>query len=479
MTSLRVGGLILLACAFVAGGAAVGLWVLSDARWQAHLDRAERVGALLHAAITTQGTMPPGLVATTLPDLEAALADKGQFERLPDAPRPAFVTQLTLLADSGATGRGAPLALAIVSPELRYPLAGLTRRAEQPQAETLSILSRQLGTYCSEPVLYARRGEAPWLRIAGPGVWDCASHPADLRGPAAIGAAIALAVLATLILNTAGQFSDFAQALANRRRVGGADSYDSTGPQELRDIVAAVNASLDLERDMLARRALVLSGVSHDLGTPATRLRLRAALIEDADLRARFDADIDRMTGIIESVLTYTRAELDAEPPRQVSLTSLVEAVVDDYRDLGSPVSLRETAPITVQGGPSLFMSRRGHGAVPEERKVIVTARPVVLTRALTNLVDNALKYGRRATVWLETSSEWVVIRVEDEGGDTSAEEMEALTAPFLRGAGAGAVDGYGMGLTIASTVAALHGGELSFEQGARGLIARLRLRRA
>jgi len=123
-------------------------------------------------------------------------------------------------------------------------------------------------------------------------VWGCEASPADRRLLAAFLAAVAMGIMVTMALNLSSD--------KNRRRVGGPTRYDATGPQELREIVTAVNSYLEVERDQLASRAAVLSGVSHDLGTPATRLRLRAALIPDTDLRQKFENDIDTMTAIIE-----------------------------------------------------------------------------------------------------------------------------------------------------------------------------------
>lgn len=85
---------------------------------------------------------------------------------------------------------------------------------------------------------------------------------------------------------------------------------------------------------------MVLSAVSHDLGTPATRARLRIALIEDEELREKLERDIDQMTHMIDSILNYTRSELSAERPRRLSLRALISAIVDDYQDLGHPVTL-------------------------------------------------------------------------------------------------------------------------------------------
>ena len=184
------------------------------------------------------------------------------------------------------------------------------------------------------------------------------------------------------------------------------------------------------------------------------------------------------MTGIIESVLTYTRAELDAEVPRQISLTSLVESIVADYQDVGSPVEFHGAEMVSVLGGQSLFMSRRGTGSLPGDDKVVVTARPVTLGRAVSNLIDNALKYGRRAKVGLEKDADNAVITVEDEGTNVTVADVEKLMAPYKRGSNTQMVGGYGLGLTIVSTIANLHGGTLTFEPGANGLRAKITILR-
>lgn len=97
-----------------------------------------------------------------------------------------------------------------------------------------------------------------------------------------------------------------ADRLRVRRALGGPTTYEAEGLRELRKIVDALNTYFEAERSHLQERAAVLSGVSHDLAAPATRLRLRAALIQDCGLREWLEVEIDKMTGIIESVLTYT-----------------------------------------------------------------------------------------------------------------------------------------------------------------------------
>lgn len=478
LRSLRVGGVALVISAFLLGLVAAGIWFTSNARWAAFLDQAKFAGAVLYDSLQSGGEPPVGVDISKLDPAAQMLAEQGQFESISDVPRPALVTNFSIRTSLAGERSSKPLTLAILSSDLRYPLADVTTRSDQTPAEILGALTMLLATYCSDPVLIAKLGELPWVRIEGKTVWNCSAAPKDLRLPAAGVALIAIGFLATRVLNSSAQFQGFAQMLRERNRIGGPESYETDGLQELRDIVSSVNGYLAVERDRLAERVAVLSGVSHDLGTPATRLKLRTALIPDAELRAKLESDIDAMTGIIESVLTYTRAELDAEKPRRISLTSLIEAIVADYQDVGSPVAFHPAEKITVGGAQSLFMSRRGTGTLPPDDKVIVMARPVALGRALSNLIDNALKYGRRAKIGLGKDADCAVITVEDEGGDITVQDIEDLKAPFKRGTNTKMIAGHGLGLTIVSTIASMHGGTLAFEPGRNGLLAKITIQR-
>lgn len=474
--SLRTSGTLVMFAAFAVGLAVAAAWGLSNARWSAYLTQAERTGLLLYDALSRGAAHPEGIDITRLAPEDNARAERGEFTQVSGLPRPAYVTIAPILPDpSGGSG----LSLVVVSDDLQYRVADLAIRSGQRPAETLGQLTRLMARYCSEPLILAKPGAGPWLRVEGAPVWGCGAAPADLRLPALVLGLVALGVLFTLVTDTAAKFAGFARALGTRQRLGGPESYEAEGPAELRALVDSVNAYLEAEREQLAKRAVVLSGVSHDLGTPATRLRLRTALIEDRDLREKLETDIDRMTSIIESALTYTRAELNVEEPRELSLGALVEAVVDDYQDLGHPVSLAAGEPIVVRGGHSVFMARQGASVVEGAHRVIVTARPVSIQRAVSNLVDNALKYGRRAVLRLEADAETATIIVEDESGMTSTDEIEALMAPFRRGADVQSVDGVGLGLSIVSTIAMLHGGALRFDTAPHGLRAMFTIQRS
>lgn len=478
LNSLRVLGTGLAVAAFFLGLLSAWIWTRSDAAWNAHQDRAEFAGRALFQSLTHGTAAPAGMTVTQLSPTDQQRARSADFLRISGVSRPALVTNVSIHAPEPQGMPGRTLALAVVAAELRYPLADISFADGQGAAETLGALTRVMASHCSDPVMFASLGDAPWMRVAGGPVWGCDVAPSDHRLISVLLATIGLGTIATLLLDMTSRFERFAHLLRTRR-LGGPDSYETSGPQELRRIVSAVNSHLEAGREQLEKRAMVLSGVSHDLGTPATRLRLRAALIDDPDLRQRFERDIDQMTGIIESVLTYTRTEMGSEAPRRISLASLVEALVADYSDTGQPVTFRRVTGVTIHGGRSLFMSRQGKGVLPDERRVVVTARPVALERALSNLIDNALKYGRRATVALETDADTATIVVEDEGNDHTPDEIEALTAPYRRGRNTGTVPGFGLGLTIVASIADMHGGALTFEGGQTGIRARLSIQRS
>jgi signal transduction histidine kinase len=478
MSDLRSIGLIFVSAAFLTGTLAAWLWTQSSASWRAHQADAHVAGVVLYGALE-HGTAPPdGVTVERLRPADQAFADAGQFRQISGASSASRLTIIPITPDVTPQHIGLPMTLAVLSPDIIYNIADLPNRDGQTAAETLGAVTVKFASFCSDPIVIAKRGDTPWVRIDGGAVWGCDASPTDLRLLAAFLALVSLAILFTLALNLSAEFTAFAQKLRNRRRLGGPTEYYATGPQELREIVSAVNGYLALERDQLASRAAVLSGVSHDLGTPATRLRLRAALIPDKALRQKFENDIDSMTGIIESVLTYTNAEMNSEAPRKLSLTSLIDAIVADYQDVGRPVTLGQGNDVIVQGGRSIFMSRQGQGVVPSEQDIIISARPVSLQRAITNLIENALKYGRRAHILVETTAETATIVIEDEGTQTSARDIEALMAPFQRGEDTATIDGHGLGLTIVATIAKLHGGSLTFEDNSRGVAACLKIQR-
>ena len=476
--SLRTLGTGLVLTAFAVGLLSMWIWMQSVNAWRAHQDWAFSAGVVLHGDLLRGSDKGGAISIRSLSPGDQRLAFAGEFGQLSDAPKPTFVTNVPITAASENPLDRKRLDFVVLSADLVYPLANLPPQTGNTAQSATGDLARLLASYCSDPLVLAQIDDAHWVQIDGLSVWGCGAAPSDRRVLAALVALMALAILITSALNTSSVFTNFAERLRVHKALGGPASYEAEGPSELQKIVGALNTYLEAERSQLQERAAVLSGVSHDLGAPATRLRLRAALIEDNELRERLEAEIDNMTGIIESVLTYTHAEMNAEPPRKLSLNSLIDAIVADYQDMERPVTFRQSEDVVVRGASSVFMSRQGKGLVSGDRQIIITGRPVALQRAITNLVDNALKYGRRATLSLDADADIATITVDDEGAGTSAEELETLMAPFQRGSNVTAISGFGLGLTIVSAIAKLHGGTLTFEDFPGGLRACLRIAR-
>ncbi len=479
LSSLRARAISWAVVALLTGMVSAWLWMSSQAAWRAHLDRAYETGLFLYQSLGGNGPPPPGITITPMEEPTGTTRATMRVQDFPDLPSPALLTSMSIISRQESQMTGERLQLHVVSRNLRYPLARLPSTRGIPPAAQLGELVKLMASYCDDPILIARFEQGKWQKIEGPGIWGCSAAPTDMR-------LVALAVLVggmifvlARIADTSSRFRNFAETLASRGSFGGKLEFKETGPDELRDIARALNEYVSVEQDRLEKRALVLSGVSHDLGTPATRLRLRSALIEDEELRARLNADIDQMTGMIESVLTYTRSEMNAEEPRRISLTALLASIVADYEDTGKPVTLRETPVIELDRTRSVF---GGGGMVSlsdeDPRRILVTARPVSLERAINNLIDNALKYGRRATVYLKADSMTASIIIEDEGGAMPDDALPRLIAPFVRGENASFVKGSGLGLTIVSTIALQHGGALEFESWAKGTRAILKIRR-
>lgn len=456
--SLRMLGSIWVICAMVAGGGAVWLWMSSDAAWRGHLDRAYIAGLALHDSVENGSALPPGL-------------SMAQLREAPSVPQGWRETVITLTGGGRPDlTRGARLSVRIQSPDILYPATEVESFGGGSQAAGLASITRTLARFCSDPRLFVRTEDGLWTRIDGAPVWGCAAAPPDRRLLAGLAGLGALGLLLGWVAQVSGAFATFAAALRDHRARNAA--LPVGGVEELRQTAEAVNAYVAQDRAALENRAMVLSGVSHDLGTPATRLRLRSAMIEDPDLRERLERDIDEMTTMIDGVLTYTRAEIGSEPFRRLSLTSLAEAVVADYQDVGLPVSLRGASARSARSG-TLF-ARATTRPSAEMHAVLMRGQPISLRRALSNLIDNALKYGRAAVVLVDGDADTAWITVTDRGSVLTEEDLSRLTGAFQRGDNAGAATGVGLGLAIVSTIAAQHGGQLEFHRAPEGLEARL-----
>jgi signal transduction histidine kinase len=229
------------------------------------------------------------------------------------------------------------------------------------------------------------------------------------------------------------------------------------GPREVRQAARAFNDMQEKLRRLIENRTRMLAAISHDLRTPITLLRLRAELIEGEEDRRKTLSTLDEMEKMIAATLAFARDDAETETRKVVDLAALVDAICTDLADAGGEVTCE----------------------APEH--LAYECAPTAMRRALTNLVDNALKYGKRATVRLAAESSHVVVTIEDEGPGIPENRLEDVFAPFVRVEESRNAEtgGVGLGLSVARSVVHAHGGEISLENlDERGLRVRLILPR-
>ncbi|HJW27203.1 MAG TPA: ATP-binding protein [Rhodocyclaceae bacterium] len=266
---------------------------------------------------------------------------------------------------------------------------------------------------------------------------------------------LALAVAWYIVSRINRPLKALAKAADSVRRGLTPEPLPETGAEELQRLAVAFNRmASDLARHE-QDRAEVLAGISHDLRTPLTRLRLEAEMsVTDAASRDGIVADIEQMETVISQFMDYARGD-GGETPQSTDISHLLQDVATRQTTLGHPLAF------VIPPLPS------------------IEARPKALTRAITNLVDNAYKYGGGDVQMQAWEAEGkVMVEVRDRGPGIPAEEAERLKLPFTRLDGARTnVTGTGLGLAIVERIARLHSGRLDLlPRDGGGLTARLTL---
>jgi two-component system osmolarity sensor histidine kinase EnvZ len=227
------------------------------------------------------------------------------------------------------------------------------------------------------------------------------------------------------------------------------------GADELSRLASAFNTmAADLQRNE-KERSEVLAGISHDLRTPLTRLRLEAELsVSDENARQAVVSDIEQMESVISQFMDYARAD-SGEAPVLTDLPALLAGIAGRQASVGRQI-VTDIAPV-------------------EE----LLLRPKAMARAVTNLIDNAAKYaGGEISLKLSASDKEIRIEVGDHGPGIPESEVDRLKRPFTRLEAARTnATGTGLGLAIVERIARLHDGclDLSPNPGG-GLLVRLSL---
>jgi two-component system osmolarity sensor histidine kinase EnvZ len=226
------------------------------------------------------------------------------------------------------------------------------------------------------------------------------------------------------------------------------------GAREVRRAAAAFLAMRERIQRQVSQRTQMLAGVSHDLRTPLTRMKLELAMLPSGAARESLSADVAAMERMVEEYLAFARGE-ETEAPEPADLSLMLREVV------GRAPAGR--ASVTLEAPDSLP----------------VEVRPDAIRRSLANLVENALRYGRRVAIAARSTPGAIEIVVDDDGPGIPEEAREDVFRPFLRldESRNAETGGVGLGLTIARDAVRRHGGELSLlTSPLGGLRARIRL---
>ncbi|APW40804.1 hypothetical protein RD110_19215 [Rhodoferax koreense] len=228
------------------------------------------------------------------------------------------------------------------------------------------------------------------------------------------------------------------------------------GSTEAREASRLFNQMQARIREQLNERDRLVAAVSHDLRTPLTRLRLRAENLADPERKRQFAQDISEMDNMIRTTLDVLSGAADAEPRVLLDVVALLDSMADDLRDAGHAVAVHGTA-------------------------APIRAQPQSLQRCISNLLENAIRYGGCAEVRLDDAHDTLRIAICDRGPGLPPEELDRVMAPFYRLQASRQLNqgGVGLGLSIALDIARRHGGTLTLaNREAGGLVATLDLPR-
>ena len=455
------------------------IWVSSENKWKEFIKNSYHAGISLYNNIKYNNVIEEKIKITKINKSDEVIS-REELDYYSKIPVPNKLTTISIFDNRKKNNQQEKIIVHLISEKLRYPISKITPFSNLGVEQQLGKVIELIANYCTNPILFIKINESFWYRVDGNDVWGCKVAPSDNRLLSIIFLFITIFLIYFLIRDNQIMFDKFIINLKNNLRTSKGNMDQVEGPSELEIIKTTLDEFLKLQKDKLEKRLMILSSISHDIGTPATKIKLRTSLIEDQDLKKKLEDDIDNMIEMMDGVLSYTRSEMDLEEEIEISYISLIESIVFDYQDLGKRVSFIKPKENSIGFVSSIFTGRKKNRTfqLNQNHHLLVNAKPLSLKRAITNLIENALKYGRTATLSLEFTSQNITLIVEDEGKNISDELLETLKKPFIRGENTKLIKGTGLGLTIVATIAEQHGGNLTFEKSKMGTRAKLMIKR-
>ena len=267
---------------------------------------------------------------------------------------------------------------------------------------------------------------------------------------------ILLAIIAVMYLR--GQIRPIHHLAHAARQIGlgrPPPEYRIAGASEVRQVGHAFQSMYNRIQRQISERTEMLAGVSHDLRTPLTRMKLALAMVNDETARQDMQTDINEMQAMIESYLTFAQG-MTSDAVEKSDLTELVADCI--RRNFSTNPSIHFTPP--PQPLPPLQL------------------RPLAMRRAVSNLISNALTHGGNCYVTLAHTADYISIIIDDDGPGIAKNQRQAALKPFSHNlAGNNSGNGIGLGLSIAREAAIMHGGDLLLDDAPQGgLRARIQL---
>ena len=221
---------------------------------------------------------------------------------------------------------------------------------------------------------------------------------------------------------------------------------EEEGPIEARRAAQVFNQMQARIRLQMEERGRFLAAVSHDLRTPLTRMKLRLERPDESIQRERLLNDIEEMAAMLGATLDYFRSEATIEMPQLLDVQALLESMVEDLVENGRDVTLTGAS-------------------------AAITTLPLALRRCLSNLLENALRYGESASISIADSHDMLAIDIRDRGPGIPPDKLQAVFEPFVRleGSRNKATGGVGLGLAIAKDAARQCGGKLILKNAEDG----------
>lgn len=220
------------------------------------------------------------------------------------------------------------------------------------------------------------------------------------------------------------------------------------GPTEVRELTAAFNRMQDRLTRFVADRTRLLASLGHDLRSPLTALRVRSEMVEDDETRNSMVNSIEEMQMMVEATLTFARGMSANEPSKTVEVGQLLKELQQEL-NISSPLSV----------------------VLRDEPEIHARLKPTAFKRAVRNILENAVRYGKSARVQSSTLNGAFAIVVEDDGPGIPESQIERVFDPFFRVEKSRSLEtgGHGLGLSIARTIIRAHGGDVTLENMQNG----------